>query len=113
VEWSRVVGHLAYVGTRRATLLGSMRRWCNSIACQKAAKWANLRNLRAQKALKEDIVAPYQERIRRLEFELAQVDQGKQSDSKEKNLLHAYLSHSAQRNLFALDVIKELRRKLT
>ena len=90
-----------------------MRRWCNSVACQKAAKWANLKHRRAQQAWTNGVIAPYQEKIRRLEFELAQVDHGKQSDSKEKHMLHAYLSHSAQRNVFALEVIKQLRNKLT
>jgi hypothetical protein len=113
IEWSRVVGHLAYSGTRRGLLLSSMRRWCNSVACQKAAKWANLKHRRAQQAWTNGVIAPYQEKIRRLEFELAQVDHGKQSDSKEKHMLHAYLSHSAQRNVFALEVIKQLRNKLT
>ena len=113
VEWSRVIGHLAYTGNRRGLLLACMRRWSNSVACLKAAKWSTYFLLKRQKKWTKDVVAPYEEKIRRLEFQLAEVDQSKQSDSKEKHMLHAYLSHSAQRNVFALDVIKQLRRKLT
>ena len=113
VEWSRIVGNIAYTGNRRTLLLDSMRRWSNSVACLKAAKLSSRRDALQKIAWSKEVVAPYEERIRRLEFQLAQVDQSKQSDSKEKEMLHAYLSHSAQRNLFALDVIKQLRRKLT
>lgn len=107
------MGHLAYTGNRRALLLDSIRRWSNSVACLKAAKWSQRRHMLRKASWTQDAVAPYQEKIRRLEFQLAQVDQSKQSDSKEKRMLHAYLSHSAQRNVFALDVIDQLRRKLT
>ena len=113
VEWSRIVGHLAYTGNRRALLLGSIRRWSNSVACLKAARWSQRRHMLRKASWTQEAVAPYQEKIRRLEFQLAQVNQSKQSDSKEKQMLHAYLSHSAQRNVFALDVIDQLRRKLT
>jgi hypothetical protein len=112
-EWTRVVGHLAFTGNRRALLLDSMRRWSNSVACLKAAKVSARRSEAKRKLWKEDVIAPYQERIRRLEFELAQIDASTQSDSQEKHMLHAYLSHSAQRSEFALEVIKQLRRKLT
>ena len=83
------------------------------MACLKAAKVSARRNQAERKLWKEDVIAPYQERIRRLEFELAQIDASTQSDSQEKHMLHAYLSHSAQRSEFALEVIKQLRRKLT
>ena len=111
--WARVQGNIAFTGDRRGVLLAAVRAWSNAVARSRAVDVAKRRAAKMRDAWMATAVAPYSERIRRLEFQLAQVGTMKQSDSKERAMLHAYLAHSARSNAFALATIRELRGKLT
>ena len=111
--WAHAHGYVALYGPRRKILLGAMRRWCDSVSRQRTAVVAWRRSQRNEKAWTKKAISPYCEKIRRLEFELAQLSHLKQSDRKERNMLHSYMSHSVQRDAFTLDVIQQLRAKFT
>lgn len=111
--WAHTHGYIALYGSRRRILLGAMRQWCDSVSRQRTAVIAKRRSRRAEKAWTKKAISPYCEKIRRLEFELAQLGHLKQSDRKERNMLHSYMSHSVQRDAFTLGVIRQLRTKFT
>ena len=111
--WAHTHGYIAFYGERRGILLGAMRRWCDSVSRERTGVVARRRTRRDEKLWTDKAIAPYCEKIRRLEFELAQLSHLKQSDRKERNMLHSYMSHSAQRDVFTLGVIGHLRAKFT
>ena len=89
-----------------------LRRWVTFTGHCRASVVYEKRLQRQKQLWFNEGAAHHIERSKRLEFQLEQMGQLKQSEGQDRKMLHSYLAHTGKSMDFVLDVVKSLRKEI-